>query len=395
MRQPDWRCRIDEGVAGLVHCAWTPDSRHLVTFSDFQVHLTLWSLTTQDTVVVQKPKSPPRAVAFCASFMAVATRKDCKDFITVFDCDGWEKISSFPVKSFDLSTILWNEDGSAIVVLDTCLQYYLAVYSPTGELLHEYKAYEHALGIRTAAWSQGGAFLAVASFDQSVRLFNSLTWEVVNEFPHAHPKSLAQTVKCTGLLLATEKCTGLRQSIFVAANREDDFSLPAKSLSVDDSSVVPKVGVSVLRWSFDGRYLATKNENAPRVLWIWDVSEGGVVAIFVVTHPIRCVLWSPCEYLCCFATGGDQLYAWTPGRLPFAAAIDEVKQIMTIQWTRSGASLLLCSTKVSSTIHIGDLFCQSEPNLDTADAATASVAATIAVPAGTPEVASAKPPLPP
>ena len=41
---PDWKCRVTEGVAGLVHAKWAPDSRHLVTFADFNLHLTVWPL---------------------------------------------------------------------------------------------------------------------------------------------------------------------------------------------------------------------------------------------------------------------------------------------------------------------------------------------------------------
>ena len=34
---PDWRCKINEPVTGIVAALWTPDSRHVITFADFQV----------------------------------------------------------------------------------------------------------------------------------------------------------------------------------------------------------------------------------------------------------------------------------------------------------------------------------------------------------------------
>jgi hypothetical protein len=34
---PDWVCKIDEGLAGLCHAWWSPDSRHIITATDFQV----------------------------------------------------------------------------------------------------------------------------------------------------------------------------------------------------------------------------------------------------------------------------------------------------------------------------------------------------------------------
>lgn len=35
--QPDWRCKIDEGLAGLEAVRWSPDSRHILSTAEFQV----------------------------------------------------------------------------------------------------------------------------------------------------------------------------------------------------------------------------------------------------------------------------------------------------------------------------------------------------------------------
>lgn len=59
----EFRCKISEGVAGLVTAVWGGDSRQVATFADFNVHLTLWSLTDQSTLVVPRPKDPSAALA--------------------------------------------------------------------------------------------------------------------------------------------------------------------------------------------------------------------------------------------------------------------------------------------------------------------------------------------
>jgi WD40 repeat protein len=38
LRDPEWNASIDEGIAGLTAVKWAPDSRHILSFSDFQVH---------------------------------------------------------------------------------------------------------------------------------------------------------------------------------------------------------------------------------------------------------------------------------------------------------------------------------------------------------------------
>eukprot|EP00051_Salpingoeca_urceolata_P008324 m.105116 g.105116 ORF g.105116 m.105116 type:complete len:117 (+) comp15691_c0_seq1:1443-1793(+) len=30
----DWRCKIDEGEAGLIHARWSPDGRHIITTAE-------------------------------------------------------------------------------------------------------------------------------------------------------------------------------------------------------------------------------------------------------------------------------------------------------------------------------------------------------------------------
>lgn len=71
---------------------WSPDSRHILTTSDFQLRLTVWSLVSTACVHVPWPKHGSKAVAFTKDgmFAAIATRRDCKDYINMLACRGWE-----------------------------------------------------------------------------------------------------------------------------------------------------------------------------------------------------------------------------------------------------------------------------------------------------------------
>ena len=37
LENPEWKCKIDEGSAGLIQVNWSPDSRHILTTSEFNV----------------------------------------------------------------------------------------------------------------------------------------------------------------------------------------------------------------------------------------------------------------------------------------------------------------------------------------------------------------------
>jgi WD40 repeat protein len=172
---PDWSCRISEGIAGLASAAWVPDSRHLLTSAELGLHLSIWSLCNQKVWQIRQPKPAPACLAFSpdAALLAVATRRDCKDHLSLYDASaggGWACLCTWPLDTVDLAGVSWAPDGTALCVQDTVLEYRLQVYSLQGELLARYAAYENALGIKAVQWSPDGAFLAVGSYDQVLKL---------------------------------------------------------------------------------------------------------------------------------------------------------------------------------------------------------------------------------
>ena len=121
----DWTCKIDEGVAGISHARWSPDSRHIITTSDFQLRLTVWSLVNTACVHVQWPKHASKGVSFTkdGKFAAIATRKDCKDYVNLLACHSWEIMGTFAVDTIELSDLEWCPNDGTIVAWDCPLEY--------------------------------------------------------------------------------------------------------------------------------------------------------------------------------------------------------------------------------------------------------------------------------
>lgn len=67
-----------------------------------------------------------------------------------------------------------------------------------------------------------------------------------------------------------------------------------------------------LSWSADGQYLASRNDNQPHTLWIWDIANSCLAVALVLRTPVMALVWDPNESRLAVVTGGSCLYLWTP-----------------------------------------------------------------------------------
>jgi hypothetical protein len=77
LSDPDWNCKIDEGIAGLAYARWGPNNNYVMTISDFKVRLTIWGLADKSVQYIRSPKhDDERGIAFSPSkkLMALAER---------------------------------------------------------------------------------------------------------------------------------------------------------------------------------------------------------------------------------------------------------------------------------------------------------------------------------
>eukprot|EP01119_Soliformovum_irregulare_P016844 TRINITY_DN4932_c0_g1_i3.p1 TRINITY_DN4932_c0_g1~~TRINITY_DN4932_c0_g1_i3.p1 ORF type:complete len:397 (+),score=64.11 TRINITY_DN4932_c0_g1_i3:154-1344(+) len=299
--QPDWTCKIEEGLVGLVAARWSPNSDYVLTVSEFQVRLTIWSITTKSAAYIKNPKHSNQALDFSHNkkYMAVAERKDCKDYIDIFSCENWTLIRQFQVATKDLVDLKWAPDDSSICVWDNCLEYSILQYSPDGRLLNSLRAYENALGIKSVTWCSPLNFLSIGSYDSKVRIINPSSWKIMSEF--SHPTSL------TNIVAYIEE--GQDHRLQYAIN-QSSISLP--SIKISQTLPNPKMGIGYARFNHDGTYLVTRNDSTPNVAWIWDMMQMELACIIVQKSAIKQTSWNPVDHRLALCCGGSTLYMWSP-----------------------------------------------------------------------------------
>eukprot|EP00730_Choanoeca_flexa_P013387 TRINITY_DN5257_c0_g1_i2.p1 TRINITY_DN5257_c0_g1~~TRINITY_DN5257_c0_g1_i2.p1 ORF type:complete len:428 (+),score=77.70 TRINITY_DN5257_c0_g1_i2:87-1370(+) len=338
LEDPEWHCRIDEGAAGLDHVMWAPDGRHILTTAQFQLRITIWSLVSQHVSYIRFPKHARSGACFSpdAKFLSVLERKDCKDYLSIFDCSSWQMVLHFATGTTDAADVSWSPDNQHIAVWDCNLYYKINVFSLQGVQVGSYTAYEDALGIKGVTWSPSAQLLAVGSYDQSVRLLNNLTWSKVVELKHKHAVQPARTLTVYQEQMA--KDTKTRSYQIQAEGHKLD------SVKLDPEKPDPKVGVAWLRFSCSSRYLACRNDQTPSVLYVWDIAKLRCCAIMEQLASLRDGAWHPHRQLLAYCSGSNVVYFWSPdGASCVQLPLQDKFPISSLEWTADGTALLLRS----------------------------------------------------
>ncbi|KAL2103361.1 hypothetical protein ACEWY4_000229 [Coilia grayii] len=348
LKQPDWHCKIDEGSIGLLSSRWSPDGRHILNTTEFHLRITVWSLCNKSVSYIKYPKACEKGMDFSADgrYMALAERRDCKDWISVFVCNGWVLLRHFETDTQDLAGLQWSPNGCVLAVQDSCLEYKVLLYSLDGRLLSTYSAYDWSLGIKGLTWSPSSQFLAIGSYDQKVRILNHITWKKIVEFDHPATinNSKAVVYREVDKRLVVPLDYNRNSSDFSTQSKYEICQMPVQVPTVDPDPdrANPKVGVSSLAFSSNNRYLATKNDNMPNCVWVWDVQCAGLQAVLEQVSAVRCFAWDPKRPRLALCTGSNKLYLWsTAGCVSVKVPVEGFFQVQSLQWHCSGDVLLL------------------------------------------------------
>ncbi|RUS26673.1 WD repeat domain 8 [Jimgerdemannia flammicorona] len=301
---PDWTAKIEEGISGLTAVTWAPDARSVMCFAEYK--LRIWNLVTKEASYIQYPKFFDKGYDFRSDnrYFVLAERRENKDYVGIYDCHDWSIVKQFPTETIDMEGLAWSPDGKYIAVRDTPLHYKLLVYAIDGRCLVSYFAYHDNLGIKSIAWAPSGQFLAVGSFDQKVRLLNHYTWNPTAEFEHS--SSLKKGNLESDLTEIQQTMQRARLCYHIA---EQPYTVPTVRPEGDKSN--PKIGVAFCEFNSDGKMLATRNDNMPNTLWIWDLSVLQPVGVLAQQQPVLVAKWNPVvPDILALCTGNGCIYLW-------------------------------------------------------------------------------------
>ncbi|KAB0341792.1 hypothetical protein FD754_018718 [Muntiacus muntjak] len=343
----------------IQHLEWSADSLFILCAlykrGLVQLRITVWSLCTKSVSYIKYPKACQQGITFTRDgrYLALAERRDCRDYVSIFVCSDWQLLRHFDTDTQDLAGIEWAPNGCVLAVWDSCLEYKVLLYSLDGRLLSAFCAYEWSLGIKSVAWSPSSQFLAIGSYDGKVRILNHVTWKMITDFGHPatvnNPKIVVykEAEKSPPLgHLAFPPPRAVAGPLTSSESKYEIASMPVslQTLKPAADRANPRIGVGALAFSPDNYFLATRNDSVPNAVWIWDIRKLRPLAVLEQLCAVRAFQWGPQQPRLAICTGGSKVYLWSPaGCVSVQVPGEGDFQVLSLCWHPSGDSLALLS----------------------------------------------------
>ena len=305
-------CTIDEGIQGMSYSLFSPDSLHVLSINENVTKLYIRSLKNKVLFFINFPKFSRKGIAFSSAgagnFMALAERRDARDIIGIYYILKWTCIRRFSVQTEDLQDIKWSYDNLNIIIVDTPALCKLLIYSILGELINVIDVYQNKLGIKKFNISPNGRLLCLGLYDQTLRIYNSFSYTCKTIFDHNKDILYDNKANYYKEEIINEegdtKYIELKPPIDL---KNENIYIKGKNLFND---TMPKIGVNQMDFSPDNIFLATKNDNMPNVLFIWDLNLMKLQTVLIHLSEIFHFKWSRNNILF-ISTDNNKLYYYT------------------------------------------------------------------------------------
>ena len=304
---PKWYCSIDEGIQGMKYSLFSPDSLHILSICDHNIKLSIRSLVDKSLLYINYPKFSKKGLSFSSkgSFMALAERNDAKDLIGIYYTNKWTCIKKFYTQTEDLQDVKWSYDNSVLLIPETPTLCILYIYSPLGDLISKIELYQYKMGIKNLEISPNGHYICLGLYDQTLRIFNNISYTCVTIFEH--DKEILNDIKVN--YYKEEIINKEGESKYIQIKPPIDIKL--ENILKDKNDKIQRNGISKMAFSSDNYFLATKNDKMPNILFIWDLNQMNLQFVLIQLNEVLYFEWAKNENILFISTNNNKLYYFT------------------------------------------------------------------------------------
>ena len=106
--------------------------------------------------------------------------------------------------------------------------------------------------------------------------------------------------------------------------------------------------ISILEWSFDSKFISSKYDSMPNIVFIWETSTLKLHTVIVQLNNIRNMKWSPKENILLIVTDNSKLYTFTLDNVYIIELVSDMNNpfnASNLQWASDGKSFIVSDKK--------------------------------------------------
>ncbi|XP_076661539.1 WD repeat-containing protein WRAP73 [Halictus rubicundus] len=328
---PEWQYKLVEGSAGLESITWSPDSKHILILSNFNIQISVWSLENRNVSHIQNVKSSFRNLYFSPNGkkLAIVVSNEGDDTIEIYKTDTWKLYKKLICERLStIDGICWSPNSELLciwcsfsnepklIIYSNVLESDIGVFCPTQSTSSSEIGYQHhkeLKGIESVKWMPSGQLLAVTGYNEMLVLLNHVTWKPLLQL-HLDPiiqenylhKVYEERVIQTKL---TNKITSSQNKRILEEKCERPINIKiGKNDDIDRFSIAK---FDILEFSFCGQYLVIRHQLYPTALWIWNIVDD-YLDYLLLENKIVAVKWNPTRAQLFAFCECAHMFEWTP-----------------------------------------------------------------------------------
>ncbi|KAI0166680.1 hypothetical protein GGR57DRAFT_447548 [Xylariaceae sp. FL1272] len=275
----------------------------IFVWSPFGIKLTVANLTSSRAVEINNPKfyntiSAPRgsSLRHNTHHLALLIRVSGKDIISIHAAETREAQRSWSPDTSDAQGIAWTPDGKWLVVWESSAHgNRVLFYTPDGHMFKDWRGGHpqpaiddmdrFGTGVKTIGFTQNGRYTAVANGSDAICVLNDRLAESMR-LHHNYPLQPKETLKIWQEHMNLHTGQPVEPTFAQATHAITPPLTPA-------TGPEPRPGCNLVRFDSSSCLLASRLDDAPSTIWIWDVPSCELRAVLMYHSNVIKAEWHP------------------------------------------------------------------------------------------------------
>ncbi|KAI1375027.1 hypothetical protein F4677DRAFT_151440 [Hypoxylon crocopeplum] len=311
---------VSFGAANDEVCIWSP----------LGIKLTLVNFATSKAVEIFNPKfynavSAAKGCSFRANthHLALLTRSSGKDMISIHSPVTREIERSWYPDTVDAQGLAWTPGGRWLVVWESSAQSRRVLfYTSNGHTFKDWRSplthasddigLQYGTGVRSVTLSPDGRYVAIANGSARICILSTPSMVETMRLRHPQVIQLKDTLQTWQEKTALPNTGSSSSPVFVKATQA---VTPQRTTMNSHQERIS--GCNLVKFDCSSSLLATRLEDAPGTIWIWDVLSSDLRAVLMYHANVTKLEWHPTQpelllMRCEGESYGSLVFVWDP-----------------------------------------------------------------------------------